>query len=109
MGKENKDNAELVSTTVELSGNYRQIAEILGQNRNKWREYEAIIEDMAAVLEIVERTGGATKSQIVDELPTETNVALATESVIHLLRVLELYEFVHLDGNTWRPGEPPSE
>jgi hypothetical protein len=24
--------------------------------------------------------------------------------VIHVLRVLEVYELVRLDGNTWRPG-----
>jgi hypothetical protein len=98
--------SEKVSTTVELAGSYERIAEILGQTVDKRKEYEQITEDMAAVLEIVEHTGGATKSHIVDELPTRTNAALETESVIHLLRVLELYDFVYLDGNTWRPGDP---
>jgi len=93
-----------VSATVELTGEYEEIASILGERPDSLAELNPVTDDMEAVLEIVDRTGGATKSRIAEELPSDVTADLDTEAVIHVLRVLELYDLVTLDGNTWRPG-----
>jgi hypothetical protein len=95
-----------VRATVELTGDYEQIAEILGREHTRPGEMSSLVEDMTAVLEIVTRTGGATKSRIAEELPPGVSAELDADAVIHVLRVLELYGLVELDGNTWRPGHP---
>jgi hypothetical protein len=97
------DEPENVSATVELSGSYEQIAELLGQSGDESQRFEPIVADLNAVLETVVRTDGATKSQLVEALPA-TAGDLDTESVIHALRLLEQYDLVTLDENTWRPG-----
>lgn len=93
-----------VSTTVELSGTYEQIEKILGQDRQRGLEMGSVVDDMNAVLDIVRRTDGATKSKIAADLPASTTAEFDADSVIHVLRVLEVYELVTLDGNTWRVG-----
>lgn len=93
-----------VTATVELAGDYDEIAAILGREEEARQELHAVGEDLEAVLEIVQRTGGTTKSQLVDDLPAGVTADLDADSVIHVLRVLELYDLVTLDGNTWRPG-----
>ena len=91
-----------VTTTVELSGRYDDVVDILGVEETTYPELSVVTEDLAAVLAVVERTGGATKSQIAGEASTTAD--FDAEAVIHALRVLELYDLVRLDGNTWRPG-----
>lgn len=98
------DDTSSVTTTVELSGTHDDVVDILGVDGTEYPELSVVTEDMAAVLDIVARTGGATKSRIADELPPGVTADLDAEAVIHVLRVLELYDLVRLDGNTWRPG-----
>lgn len=97
------DDTENVSATVELSGSYEQIAGLLGQSDDESQKFEPLVADLNAVLDTVVRTEGATKSQLVEALPA-TAGDLDTESVIHALRLLEQYDLVTLDENTWRPG-----
>lgn len=99
-----EDNGRSVTTKVELSGKYDDIVDIMAGNELEYPQMSSTVADMAAVLDIVTRTGGATKSRIAAALPTGVATDLDAESVIHVLRVLELYDLVHLDGNTWRPG-----
>lgn len=99
-----RNSRESVIATVELSGGYEKIAGILGQEREEYPRMSNIADDMGAVMDIVTRTGGATKSQLAADLPSGNARELDAESVIHVLRVLELYGLVRLDGNTWRPG-----
>jgi len=98
------ESTDSVTTTVELSGEYEQVAEILAMDGTEYPELSVVVEDMGAVMDIVTRTGGATKSQIASELPPGIIADLSVDHVIHVLRVLELYDVVELDGNTWRPG-----
>ena len=91
-----------VTTTVELSGRYDDVVDILGVEGTAYPELSVVTDDLGAVLEVVERTGGATKSHIADEASATAD--FDAEAVIHALRVLELYDLVQLDGNTWRPG-----
>jgi hypothetical protein len=105
------DTAEnTVETTVELTGEYEDIASILGNEEDSIAELDPLAADLEAILDIVGRTGGATKSHVVEELPSDVTADVDTDAVIHMLRVLELYDLVVLDGNTWRPGPAlPSE
>ncbi|MFB6140794.1 MAG: hypothetical protein ABEJ26_10210 [Halosimplex sp.] len=96
--------AEPVRTTVELVGEYEDIAEILGDQGDSPDYLDPVVDDLAAILDIVRQTDGATKSQIAEEASERVSVGLDPDSVIHALRLLALYEFVALDGNTWRPG-----
>lgn len=99
------DSGELgVETRVELVGEYEDVAMILEGPSGSTQHLEPVVQDMSRVLDIVDRTGGATKSHIVDELPADVVADLDAEAVIHVLRTLELYDLVALDGNTWRPG-----
>jgi len=93
-----------IETTVELAGNYEDIAELLGTNESEYDQLEVLQEDFESVLSIVTRLGGATKSQIVEELPSDVSSTFDVDTVIYVLRVLELYGLVELDGNTWYPG-----
>jgi len=101
---DDSETPDSVSATVELEGKYDEIAMILGRTPGAMDELEPLTDDMEAVLEIVGRTGGATKSRIAEELPGDVTADFDADTVIHVLRVLELYELVRLDGNTWRPG-----
>ena len=98
------ETGDSVTATVELSGDYDEIAEILAVEGSDYPALSTVAEDMGAVLDIVTRTGGATKSRISEELSPDVTGELDVDSVIHVLRVLEVYELVRLDGNTWRPG-----
>lgn len=98
------DSEKSVTAVVELSGEYEEIANILAQKEEKYSQTSEIVGDMGTVMDIVTRTGGATKSRVAANLPSGTASELDAESVIHVLRVLELYGLVRLDGNTWRPG-----
>jgi len=101
---DDSETPDSVSATVELVGEYEEIATILGRTPGAMDELDPVSDDMEAVLEIVGRTGGATKSRIAEELPGDVTADFDADTVIHVLRVLELYELVTLDGNTWRPG-----
>jgi len=95
---------ESVSAMVELSGKYEDIARILDVPERDYPRSMVVVDDMDIVIEIIARTGGATKSHIVDELPSNVTADLDSQNVVHVLRVLELYDLVQLDDNTWRPG-----
>lgn len=99
---EKTENEGSVTTTVELSGSYDDVVDILGVEGTEYPELSVVTDDLAAVLDVVVRTGGATKSGIAAE--SDANVDLDADAVIHAVRVLELYDLVQLDGNTWKPG-----
>ncbi|MEF8851461.1 MAG: hypothetical protein V5A44_00390 [Haloarculaceae archaeon] len=99
---DNEESGGSVTTTVELSGTYEDVVDILGVEATEYSELSVVTEDLAAVLDVVARTGGATKSAIAAE--SNPSVDMDAEAVIHALRVLELYDLVRLDGNTWKPG-----
>lgn len=93
-----------ITATVELSGEYEAIADIIGGSEDRYPELAVVGDDLAAVLDVLVRTGGATKSQLVADLPGDLAGAFDADNVVHALRVLAAYDLVRLDGNTWRPG-----
>ena len=98
------ERANSITTTVELVGEYEEIAAILGREADAVDELAPVVADVETVLDVVERTGGVTKGRLAEEMPSDVTADLDAEAVIHVLRVLELYDLVSLDGNTWRPG-----
>lgn len=98
------NNREDVETTVELTGNYEQVSELLGNSGDSGGRFEPIVGDLETVLETLIEAEGATKSRLAEELPATMAADLDGESVIYVLRLLELYDMVTLDENTWRPG-----
>lgn len=104
MSEDSEKTDAQVETRVELTGSYQDVASVLGKPIDSAPELDPVLADAEAVLQIVGRTGGATKSRIADELPSDVTAELDSDAVIHILRVLELYSLVTLDGNTWRPG-----
>ncbi len=101
-------NHNAVETTVKLTGRYENIAQILGESANVESKTRPVADDLAVILDIVDRTGGATKSQIAEEASGDVTADIDGDSVIHALRLLALYDLVTLDGNTWRPGPAQS-
>lgn len=99
---DNGETSSSVTTTVELSGTYDDVVDILGVEGTEYPELSVVADDLGAVLDVVARTGGATKSRIAEE--SSTGADFDAEAVIHALRVLERYDLVQLDGNTWMPG-----
>jgi hypothetical protein len=107
MSNEESDH-NTVETTVKLTGRYENIAQIIGESANVESKTRPVADDLAVILDIVDRTGGATKSQIAEEASGDVTADIDGDSVIHALRLLALYDLVTLDGNTWRPGPAQS-
>lgn len=95
---------ENVDISVELDGPYDEIVAILGRPESEDPELGPLVADLATVLETVERINGGTRSRIASHLPDDMGVPVDAEEVVALLRVLERYDLVQLDGNTWRVG-----
>lgn len=93
---------ETVDVSVELSGKYREVMEIVGKDVTKYDALSDIPEDFEVVLDTIGRLNGGTKSQIESELPGTLSVELTVEELVPVLRVLETYGLVTLDGNTWK-------
>jgi hypothetical protein len=67
------------------------------------------VADVEALLETVVRIDGGTRSVVADHLPAETAAEFDAEAVVETMQVLERYDLVVLEGNTWRPGPALAE
>jgi hypothetical protein len=56
------------------------------------------------VLETVRDLGGGTRSAIAAELPADLSASYDAEGVVDVLQLLQRYDLVVLEGNTWRPA-----
>ena len=99
----NKDDS--IHTTLELTGRFENIVDILQSNNAKYEFIESISTDILLVFEAVIEENGATKSGILDAMKDESTTVFDSESIIHALRILELHGAVRLEGNTWKPVE----
>ncbi|MFB6300764.1 MAG: hypothetical protein ABEH65_10930 [Halobacteriales archaeon] len=86
-----------------MTGDYEEIVDILSPSEQKHEEMDQLVRDFAMIIETVERLDGATRSQIADSLPDSFSLDLTGEELVGLLRVLEFYDLVRLDQNTWKP------
>lgn len=102
MKKNNNKNDEYVTISVEMNGEYGEIMEILSQNEDKYDKFDRLMEDFAIILDTIDRLDGGTRSRIADSLPDTFSLDLSGEELVGILRVLEYYDLVYLDQNTWK-------
>jgi hypothetical protein len=96
--------SDSVLVSVELSGPYDAVTSKLASPEASSPTTEPLSQDVHTILETIVRLDGGTRSRITEALPEEMNVEYESELLVELLQVLDAYELVQLDGNTWNPG-----
>jgi hypothetical protein len=110
MERDERDDAAETHATVEISGPYDEVVARLRSTGSDDRTLlEPFVDDVETVLETVVRIDGGTRSVIANHLPAETAAEFDGEAVVETLQVLERYDLVVLEGNTWRPGAALAE
>lgn len=104
MGDEKADNPDIVTISVEISGEYGDVISKLRDEDDTDDSLSPLISDIESLLQTIDRSGGGTRSAIADRLSSETACSLDAEAVVDICRVLERYGFVVLEDNTWKPG-----
>lgn len=94
-----------VSVSMELTGEYDEILSKLTTDATEDDELAPLVADLETILATVDRIDGGTRSVVADSLPEEMTVQYDPEGVVTALQVLERYDLVTLDGNTWYPGD----
>jgi len=95
---------ETVTVSMEITGEYDAVVSKLQVGAHRRVDVGRVVDDMDRLLETIVRMDGGTRSAIADRLSEETAGALDAQAVVQTLRVLERYELVVLEGNTWKPG-----
>lgn len=98
------DGNDEVTVSMELSGPYDEVLSKLQPAEKGGDSLVPLVADLETLLETVVRIDGGTRSVIAEQLPPETTADFDAEAVVDALQVLERYDLVVLDGNTWRPG-----
>jgi hypothetical protein len=93
-----------VSVSVELSGSYDDVVSKLTIEEDEPDRLAPLVADLEVLLETLVRTGGGTRSVLADAIPDDTVVTFDGEAVVETMQVLERYDLVKLEGNTWKPG-----
>lgn len=92
---------ESVTVNVELNGEYDDVVGKLASAGSERTELQTVTADLEGLLETVDAIDGGTKSVIVENLPADMAVAYDADAVVNAMQVLERYDLVTLDGNTW--------
>lgn len=98
-----------VTVSLQLEGRYDDVMSKLSAEEKGGTNVEPFLTDLRAVLDTVERTGGGTRSVLVENLPRDMAVTYDAEDLVNLLTVLQAYDLVSLEGNTWKPGPALAE
>ncbi|MFC7075333.1 MULTISPECIES: hypothetical protein [Haloarcula] len=102
---ENEDaDGKEVSVSMELSGDYEEVISKLDSSDSGRTDLDPLLGDLEILLETVVRINGGTRSAIAQQLPEGMTVAFDAQAVVDTLQVLERYDLVVLEGNTWKPG-----
>lgn len=102
---ENDDAEEnTVSVSMELSGDYEDVMSKLHAGDGRRTDLNPLVSDLDVLLETVVRINGGTRSAIAQQLPDEMAASLDAQAVVDTMQVLERYDLVVLEGNTWKPG-----
>ncbi|WP_284007000.1 hypothetical protein [Haloarcula pelagica] len=102
---ENQDVDEKeVSVSMELSGDYEEVMSKLHSGDGGRTDLNPLLGDLEQLLETVVRINGGTRSAIAQQLPDDMTVSFDAQAVVDTLQVLERYDLVVLEGNTWKPG-----
>ena len=102
MAEENDGDDETVTVTMELSGEYDDVVDRLRISEDSTAEIEAVAADFSRILETVDAIDGGTKSVIAENLPGDMTADYDGDAVVSVMQVLERYDLVTLDGNTWK-------
>lgn len=89
---------------MELTGSYGQFMNKLHASTRRTGMVETMADDMDRLLKTVVAVDGGTKSVIADALPEEMATTYNADAVVEVLKVLQRYDLVELEGNTWNPG-----
>ncbi|MDS0280987.1 hypothetical protein [Haloarcula onubensis] len=98
------DSSDDVTVSMELSGPYDDVLEKLQPAEAGRDSLVPVVADLEVLLETVVGIDGGTRSVIAEALPADTAAEFDPGAVVDALQVLERYDLVVLDGNTWRPG-----
>jgi len=98
------DAGDDVTVSMELSGQYDDVIAKLKPAESSDPSLVPLVTDMEALLETVVRIDGGTRSAIADAVPADTTADFDPEAVVDALQLLERYDLVVLEGNTWKPG-----
>jgi len=93
-----------VSVSMQIDGPYNDVVSKLKAEETTQDILTPLLADMEILLETVERMGGGTRSAIADQLPAEMSADFDAAAVVETMQVLERYDLVILEGNTWKPG-----
>ncbi|EMA15543.1 MULTISPECIES: hypothetical protein [Haloarcula] len=104
MGDEEDIEDEAVSVSMEISGNYDEVMSKLATEDEGSTSLVSLLDDLEQLLDTVVRMDGGTRSAIAQQLPKDMTVSFDAQAVVDTLQVLERYDLVVLEGNTWKPG-----
>lgn len=104
MENDSDGDGDTVEVSMSISGPYDDVLPKLQSGAPRRDAIKPIIDDLEILLETIDRMNGGTRSAIAQQLPSKMTGTFDAEAVVETLQVLERYELVALDGNTWKPG-----
>jgi endonuclease/exonuclease/phosphatase (EEP) superfamily protein YafD len=104
MSDDDPSTNENVTISVDIAGEYEDVMAKLRTDESKPAILEPLVSDAEVLLETVQRIDGGTRSAIATALPEESSMSGDADAVVDTLQVLERYDLVTLEGNTWMPG-----
>jgi len=93
-----------VTVSMEITGEYDEVLSKLQQAESSDPSLVPLVTDVETLLETVVRLDGGTRSAIAQALPADVTADFDAQAVVDTLQVLERYDLVVLEGNTWKPG-----
>lgn len=97
-------NTDGAYVTMEISGPYSDVISKLSSEEAATESLGPLLGDIETLLETVARINGGTRSAIANNLPSGTARDFDGEAVAETMQVLERYDLVVLEGNTWKLG-----
>lgn len=107
MDEKENETDDSVNIIVEISGEYGRVIDKLEGPSTGQHQLEELSSDLHRLLTTLQGMDGGTRSAIADRLPEDMNGIQDGHDVVDALQLLEKFEHVHLDGNTWKPGPEP--
>lgn len=95
---------EDVTISVDIEGEYGKVMSKLRSDEEETDYLADLVDDVEQLLKTVEQIDGGTRSAIAQALPDDSSMAGDPDAVVTMLQVLERYDLVSLEGNTWMPG-----
>jgi len=93
-----------ISVSMNIEGEYTDVMSKLRTEASGSRLLDPLVEDADELLETVQRINGGTRSALARQIAETSSLSDDPDAVVELLQVLERYDLVTLEGNTWMPG-----